>query len=121
MSEGKFKEHYLLALKELSPYDKISIIDIVSLQGDDYTMMERELDSDYDPEGYVAAWIDNNELLDYLFRWYQDSDDFYMSSSYHIDGINTPFLGDIVIVNNDVFLFAHNSSMGHASLSKVIL
>jgi hypothetical protein len=109
-------------LKMKNQYRKVSITNIVALQGYDYNEMCKELDSDYDESGSIAAWLNDKDVIDYLLQWYQDSDNCYQVSNYDAYHLNSNFLGKVVKVNGykGYFLYNHNSKMGYASLGRLV-
>ena len=117
----KFKKRFLLETKALNPGMKIDILDLGFHTGDDYTILEKALDPDYDPEGYNSACYSEKALLEYLLEWYIDPDNHYMSSAYDVSGINTEFLGYIRIIDNMLFLLSHNTRIGYVGLSKILI
>jgi hypothetical protein len=98
--------------------EKVKIESIVFLQGDDYTQACMELDPDYDPEGYIAAWIDDSKLIDYMLQWYYPGE--HDTNIYNAEDVNTEFLGHEIQIDDNLFLFSHNTGIGYAGLSRII-
>lgn len=96
---------------------KVEIENIVFFQGDDYTELCKSLDSDYDPNGFVAVWINESDLIEYILQWYYPNE--HERNIYNAEYINTEFLGYERTVDNDTFLLSHNTRMGYAGLSRI--
>ena len=97
---------------------RVEIENIVSCQGDDYNQLCEELDSDYDINGSIAAWINDDQLFEYLMQWYYPNE--HDTNIYNADDINTPFLGYEYKYQDMIFLLSHNSRIGYAALSRII-
>ena len=97
---------------------KVKLENIVFLQGDDYNTLCKELDSDYDEYGSIAAWIEENKLIEYLLQWYYPDE--HSIDIYNAEDINTEFLGYEIKIDNDTFLLSHNPHIGYAGISRII-
>ena len=97
---------------------KVKIESIISCQGEDYNQLCQELDPDYDPMGSIAAWINEDSLIEYFLQWYYPGE--HDTNIYDANGINTEFLGYEKNIDQDIFLLSHNSSIGYAGLSRII-
>ena len=92
-------------LKEKNEYRKVTIENIVFLQGDDYLEYQNtEPDSD----------------IDYLLQWYYPNE--HSQDTYNARDINTPFLGKLIKIDGykGYFLFSKNMSMGYIGLSRIV-
>lgn len=87
----------------------VEIEQIAHVQGDDYETIPAE-----DPE-----WgLEDEEIIAHLLQgWYPGEHEVIYGRE---EDLNTPFLGYVRIVDGMEFLFAHNSRMGYASLSRII-
>lgn len=95
---------------------KVKIENIVFLQGDDYTQMENELNESDSPDSCV--WLSEEKVIEYLFQWYFPGE--HGEDIYNAEDINTAFLGYERKIDNDIFLFSHNTSLGYAGLSRIV-
>ena len=98
--------------------EKIELENIVFCQGEDYEILCQDLDSDYNPLGSVAAWINEDKLIEYLLQWWYPGE--HETSIYNAENINTEFLGYEIKIENDTFLLSHNTRIGYAGLSRII-
>lgn len=97
---------------------KVVLENIVTIRDDDYTTLCCALDPEYDPEGSVAAWIDEDDLLDFLLSWWYPGE--HETAEYNYEDINTPFLGNEKRFEGERFLLNHDSGLGIASLSRIL-
>ena len=92
-------------LKEKNEYRKVTIENIVFLQGDDYLE-------------YQNTEPDND--VNYLLQWYYPNE--HSQDTYNARDINTPFLGKLIKIDGykGYFLFSKNMSMGYIGLSRIV-
>jgi hypothetical protein len=98
--------------------EKVLVENIVFLEGEDYTQMCLDIDKDYTVEGCIAAWMTNNQIIEYLFQWYFPGE--HSIDKYNAEYINTGFLGYKRIIDDNTFLYSHNTRMGYAGLSRIV-
>ena len=103
----------MIKLKEVNQYRKVKIINIVSLQGDDYNTMLNDLNE---------SWLTRGDIIDYMLQWYYNDDDHYQHNVFNAQDINTPFLGRLIKIDGykGFFFYSHDSRIGYAGLSKII-
>lgn len=94
-------------LSNKNEYRKVTIANIVFLQGDDYLQYEQD---------------DPGDDLGYLLQWYQDSDSHYEQDDYYAQDINTPFLGKLIKIDGykGYFLFSKDTRLGYMGLARLI-
>lgn len=92
-------------LKFSNAHRKVTIENIVFLQGDDYTQYEEESPADD---------------IEYLLQWYYPNE--HETADYMAVDINTPFLGRLIKINGlkGYFLFSKNTRIGYLGLSRVV-
>ena len=64
----------------------------------------------------------DDDKINYMLEWYQDSDDKYLSSWYDAVNLNTPFLGEIIKIKGykGYFLYSINRRLDYIGLSKIL-
>lgn len=97
---------------------KVTLVNIVFLQGEDYNQLESELNESDTPE--FSVWLDDQRIMEYLLQWYDSSDDHYSQETYSAEDINTEFLGYMQNIDNNAWLFSRNTHIGYAGLSKIL-
>jgi len=97
---------------------KVKVEHIVFLDGADYDQLCQDLDPEYDPEGAIAAWLDEDKVIEYLFQWYYPGE--HSIDEFNADDINTEFLGYEREVDGENYLFSHNTRFGYAGISRIV-
>lgn len=93
-------------VKQFNEYKKVSLINIVFLQGDDFLQYEQDNpDSD----------------IEYLLQWYDGTDSHYEQNDYYARDINTPFLGKLIKIDGykGYYIFSKNTRLGYMGLGKI--
>lgn len=94
-------------VKQSNEYRKVSLINIVFLQGDDYLQYEQD-----NPDSNI----------DYLLQWYDGTDSHYGQYDYYAKDINTPFLGKLIKIDGykGYYLFSKDTRLGYIGLGKIV-
>ena len=108
-------------LKESNWYKQVEIASIVFLQSADFNLAMEYLNGSEWNLTYNDDSSDNDKI-NYMLEWYQDSDDKYLSSWYAAENLNTPFLGEIIKIKGckGFFLYSINRRLDYIGLSRIL-
>ena len=98
------------SLKKSNEYRKVTIENIVFLQGGDYLQYER----DRDVPNYLGD-------IEYLLQWYYP-DEYHEQDDHYAMDLNTPFLGHFIKIDGykGYFLFSKNTHLGYIGLARLV-
>lgn len=96
-------------LKFKNAHRKVTIENIVFLQGDGYSQYEQDRD--------VPNFLGD---IEYLLQWYYPDE--HETGNYQASDINTAFLGKLIKIKGYMgyFLFSKNERIGYIGLSRIV-